>query len=75
MSITAELPPRPEQSRTGGLLENPEHALWLQSTTLQTALMQAYIGFRLAQLTVAVGVAFCAVGAGLAALGHRTADR
>ena len=72
---TSDVERAASDERTGGRLENPEHALWLQSTTLQTALMQAYMGFRLAELTVAVGVAFCAVGAGLAALGYRTSDR
>ena len=61
--------------RTGGRLENPEHALWVQSTTLQAALMQAYMAFRLAELTVALGVAFVATGAGIAALEHRASAR
>ena len=55
--------------RTGEPVENPDHALWLQSMTLQTALMQAYMASRLAVLTVAVGGAFLAVGAALAAAG------
>ena len=33
--------------RTGRIVENPEHAPSVQSTTLQTALMQAYMAFRL----------------------------
>lgn len=61
--------------RTGGRLENPEHALWVQSTTLQTALIQAYMAFRLAELTTAVGVALVATGAGLATLGFRPHER
>ena len=55
--------------RTGEPVENPDHALWLQSMTLQTALMQAYMASRLAVLTVAVGGAFVAVGTALAAAG------
>ena len=51
--------------------ETPAQALWLQSTTLQTALMQAYMGSRLAELTIGLGVAFLAAGAGLTALGRR----
>lgn len=47
--------------------ESPQQALWLQSMTLQTALMQAYMGARVADLTVALGVVFTALGAGLAA--------
>lgn len=57
--------------RTGAPLENPAHALWLQSTTLQTALMQAYMALRLAELTVAVGASFLAAGAGIAAAARR----
>lgn len=59
--------------RTGQPLENPEHALWVQSTTLQTALTQAYLSARLADLTVGLGVALVAAGAGItvAAAAHR----
>lgn len=46
---------------------SPAQALWLQATTLQTALMQAYMASRLAELTIGLGAAFVAVGAGLAA--------
>lgn len=56
-----------EDERSGEPVENPEHALWLQSTTLQTALIQAYMGSRLAELTIGLGAAFVAAGAGLAA--------
>jgi hypothetical protein len=51
-------------------VESPDHALWIQSTTLQTALTQAYMAFRLAELTIALGGAFVAIGAGLAAAGR-----
>jgi hypothetical protein len=50
--------------------ETPAQALWLQATTLETALMQAYMGSRLAELTIGLGAAFVAAGAGLAALGR-----
>lgn len=53
--------------RTGAPVENPDHALWLQSTTLQTALMQAYVSERLAELTAALGGALVVAGAGIAA--------
>lgn len=53
--------------RTGEPVENPEHALWLQSTTLQTALMQAYMGSRIAELTIGLGAALVAAGTGVAA--------
>ena len=56
--------------RTGQPVENPDHDLWIQSRTLQVALMQAYTAFRLAELTVALGVSFVGVGVGLAAAGR-----
>ena len=56
---------------TGEPLENPEHGLWLQSTALQTALMEAYLAQRLAELTVGLGAVFVGVGAGLAAAAPR----
>lgn len=57
--------------RTGAPVENPAHALWIQSTTLQAALQQAYIAFRLSELTVGLGAAFVTAGLGLAAAGRR----
>lgn len=58
--------------RTGAPVANPQQALWLQSTTLQTALMQAYMGSRIADLTVGLGAALIAAGVGLtAAAGSR----
>jgi hypothetical protein len=59
-----------KDERTGQAVESPQHDLWIQSTALQTALMQAYVAFRLAELTVAIGAAFIAVGAGLASVGR-----
>jgi hypothetical protein len=55
----------------GQPLENPAHELWIQSTALQSALLQAYMAFRLAELTLALGASFVAVGVGLAAAGRR----
>jgi hypothetical protein len=60
-----------KDERTGQPVESPGHALWIQSTTLQTALMQAYLAFRVSELTVALGGSFVAVGIGLAAMGRR----
>lgn len=54
-----------EDDRSGEPIENPEHALWLQSTTLQTALMQAYMASRIADLMLGLGAVFVAAGAGL----------
>lgn len=56
---------------TGAPVESPEHALWIQSTALQTALMEAYLAARLAELTVALGAAFVGVGTGLIAAARR----
>lgn len=53
--------------RTGEPVENPQHALWLQATTLQTALMQAYMGSRIAELTIGLGAALVAAGTGVTA--------
>lgn len=57
--------------RSGAPVEHPDHALWVQSTTLQSALMQAYMAFRLAELTAAIGGAFVLAGIGLAASARR----
>jgi hypothetical protein len=57
------------KDESGRPIENPQHALWLQAMTLQTALMQAYVSGRIADLTVALGVALTAAGAGIAAAG------
>ena len=60
-----------KDERTGQPVENPDHDLWIQSTALQTGLMQAYMAFRLSELTIALGAAFVASGAGLVAAGRR----
>ena len=56
---------------TGAPVESPDHALWIQSTALQTALMEAYLAARLAELTVALGATFVGVGAGLVSASRR----
>jgi hypothetical protein len=60
----AELAARDDS--TGKPVDNPDVGLWLQATTLQTALMQAYLAFRLAELTAGLGAALAVVGVGLA---------
>jgi len=57
--------------RTGTPVRNPDVDLWLQSTTLQSALMQAYMGWRLAELTIAIGVSLAAAGVGIASAACR----
>lgn len=51
----------------GKPVANPDVALWLQSTTLQTALMQAYLAFRISDLMLGLGGALALAGAGIAA--------
>ena len=60
-----------EDERTGKPVDNPDAELWLQATTLQTALMQAYLAFRLAELTAGLGVALVGLGVGVSAAGRR----
>ena len=67
---TSETSSAAKDDRTGGPVENPDHDLWIQSTTLQGALLQAYMAFRVAELTIAVGAAFVVTGVGLAAAGR-----
>ena len=56
--------------RTGKPVANPDAELWIQSVTLQTALMQAYMAFRLSELMLGLGGAFVAAGTGLVASGR-----
>jgi hypothetical protein len=56
---------------TGRQLENPDHALCLEATTLQTALMQAYVAFRLAELTIALGASIALAGVAIGSLARR----
>lgn len=57
--------------RTGQPLANPDASLWIQSTTFQTALLQAYMAFRVSEAAVALGAVLLVAGAGLAAAGRR----
>lgn len=68
---TADPTAAARDERTGQPLENPDHDLWIQSTTLQTALTQAYLAFRLSELTIALGASFILVGAALGAAARR----
>jgi hypothetical protein len=69
-SPTADRATALEDERSGVPVKNPDQTLWLQSTTLQTALMQAYMGARIAELTVGLGAVFVAAGFGLSAAGR-----
>lgn len=51
----------------GNPIANPDYVLWVHATALQTALMQAHLAFRLADLSLGVGVALVLAGAGIAA--------
>jgi hypothetical protein len=55
----------------GRPVANPDHSLWIESTTLQVALLQSYLAFRLADLMLALGGSFAAAGASMYALGRR----
>lgn len=68
---TADASLAAKDGRTGQPVENPDHDLWIQSITLQDALLQAYMAFRVSDLTVALGAALVAAGVGLAAAGRR----
>ena len=56
---------------TGRPAGNPDVDLWIQSTTLQTALMQAYMAFRLSDLMLGLGGALVLAGSGIAAATRR----
>jgi hypothetical protein len=60
-----------KHAQTGQPVASPEHDLWIESTTLQTALIQAYMAFRLAESTMAIGSALVLAGIGLVAAGRR----
>ena len=53
--------------RTGQPVRNPSYELWISSTALQSALLQAYMGYRIADLTLGLGATFVAAGIGIAA--------
>jgi uncharacterized protein (DUF2236 family) len=56
---------------TGQPVRNPDVDLWVRATALQTALMQAYLAFRLADLMMGVGASFVVAGSALAAAERR----
>lgn len=56
---------------TGLPVHNPAYDLWVTSTTLQSALMQAYLAFRIADLTAGLGATLALAGVGIAAAGRR----
>ncbi len=56
---------------TGTPVKNPDIELWIRATTLQSALMQAYLAFRISDLMLAVGGALALSGAGIVAGARR----
>jgi hypothetical protein len=66
-STTSDAATALEDERTGLPVRNPDADLWIRSTALQTALTQAYMAFRIADLMVGVGFALTAAGVGVAA--------
>jgi len=75
--LGADLEPTSDASKalvdvqTSSPVRNPDADLWIRSTTLQTALTQAYMAFRIADLTTALGASLVAAGIGIAAAGRR----
>lgn len=55
----------------GRPVTNPDVELWIRATTLQSALMQAYMAFRMADLMLGVGSALTIAGGGIASAGRR----
>ena len=70
-SPTSEVTEALTDEATGRPTRNPDVELWIRSTTLQSALMQAYLAFRLADLMVGLGGALGLAGVGVAVSGRR----
>ena len=70
-STTSDAAQAVHDDTTGQPLRNPEVDRWIRSTALQTALMQAYLAFRLADLMVAIGGSLVLAGTGIAAVARR----
>lgn len=70
-SATSDVTKAMKDEATGSPVGNPDVELWLRSTTLQTALMQAYMAFRISDLMLGVGGALGLAGAGIVASARR----
>lgn len=70
-SATSDAAAATVDQTTGKPVPNPDVALWVQSTTLQTALMQAYMAFRLSDLMLGLGGTLALAGAGIAVASRR----
>lgn len=70
-SSTSDVSKALTDEATGTPVKNPDVELWIRSTTLQSALMQAYLAFRISDLMLAVGGALTLAGAGIAAVARR----
>ena len=70
-ATTADATKAMTDEATGAPVRNPDVDLWIRSTTLQTALMQAYMAFRISDLMLAIGGALALAGAGIAASARR----
>jgi hypothetical protein len=70
-SSTSDVTKALTDEATGKPAVNPDVELWIRSTTLQSALMQAYLAFRIADLMLAVGGALTLAGAGIVASARR----
>lgn len=70
-SSTSDVTKALRDEATGAPLKSPDVELWIRSTTLQSALMQAYMAFRISDLMFAVGGALMLSGAGIVASTRR----
>jgi hypothetical protein len=70
-STTSDVTKAMKDEATESPVTNPDVELWLRSTTLQTALMQAYMAFRISDLMLGVGGALTLAGAGIATSARR----
>jgi hypothetical protein len=70
-STTSDVTHALTDESTGNPVRNPDIDVWLRSTTLQTALMQAYMAFRISDLMLVLGGALALAGAGIAAAARR----
>jgi hypothetical protein len=70
-SSTSDVTKALTDEATGAPVESPDVELWIRSTTLQSALMQAYLAFRISDLMLAVGGALMLSGAGIVASARR----
>jgi len=70
-SSTSDVTQALKDEGTGAPVKSPDAELWIRSTTLQSALMQAYLALRVSDLMLGVGGALVLAGAGIVASARR----